>query len=137
MGRIYSASVGFVAATVLVLSLVLASYFGSEFMEPSSNVNWAVYHGGTGRLNEESGAWVGTAWWATALSRYVVVYPAVDGISTFVLCAVSLSEIIKGAWYGNSIHGVKSNWKLRLWFSILGSVPQIIGAAFARDLSIM
>jgi hypothetical protein len=122
---------------VLILSLVLASYFGTEFMETSSNLNWVVYHGGTGNFDEESGEWINTAWWAKFIAKYVLLYPAVDGISTFVLCAVSLSEIIMGAWYGSAIHDLEHSWKRHFIFRLLGCVPQLIGAAFVRDLQVM
>lgn len=135
--RIYGGSTSIIAISVLILSLLLASFFGSELMEESSNLNWAVYHGGTGRFEEEIGDWVDVAWWARFLSKYVVIYPAIDGISTFVLCAVSLGEIIMGSWYGSSIHELESSWKRRLVFRLLGSVPQLIGAAFVRDISVM
>jgi hypothetical protein len=94
----YKGSTSFIAASVFVLSLVLASYFGPDFMEQSSNLNWAVYHGGTGTYDDESGERINVALWAKFVSKYVLYYPAVDGISTFVLCAISLEEIIKGAY---------------------------------------
>ena len=134
---IYGMSTGFLALSVSVLSLVLASYFGTEWMEEASNLNWSEYHGGTGSWNEASGFQEGVAWWAKVISKFVVVYPAIDGISTFVLCSVSLSEILMGAWYGDQIHSLEDSWKRRFLFSILGSCPQIVGAAFVRDLSAM
>lgn len=134
---IYRGSTSFIAISVLVLSLVLASYFGSEYIEESSNLNWAVYHAGTGSFDEESGEWINVAWWAKCISKFVLLYPAVDGISTFVLCAVSLGEIIMGAWYGSAIHDLKHSWKRHLIFRLLGCIPQLIGAAFVRDLSVM
>eukprot|EP00978_Attheya_sp_CCMP212_P002144 scaffold4410_cov44-Attheya_sp.AAC.8 len=104
-------------------------------MEESSNLNWAVYHGGTGTYDEESGERINVALWAKIISKYVLYYPAVDGISTFVLCAVSLEEIIKGAWYGSAVHDLNHTWKERWIFRLLGFVPQLIGAAFVRDIT--
>eukprot|EP00978_Attheya_sp_CCMP212_P031005 scaffold115889_cov41-Attheya_sp.AAC.3 len=135
MRVIYQGSTSFIAASAFGLSLVLASYFGPDLMEESSNLNWAVYNGGTGSYDEESGKMINVALWAKFISKYVLYYPAVDGISTFVLCAISLGGIIKGAWYGSSIHDLKETWKQRLVFRLLGFVPQIIGAAFVRDIS--
>lgn len=137
MRRIYGGSTGFIAVTVLILSLLLASFFGSELMEESSNLNWAVYHGGTGTFDEEVGDWVNVAWWAKLVSKYVVLYPAIDGISTFVLCSVSLGEILMGSWYGSTIHDLEPSWKRRVVLRLLGSVPQLVGAAFVQDLSVM
>jgi hypothetical protein len=132
---IYGGSTGFIAVSILILSLVLASYFGSDLMEKSSNLNWAVYHGGTGSFDKELGERVNVAWWANLLSQFVLVYPAIDGASTFVLCSVSLGENITGAWYGNAIHNMLPSWKRRFVFRLLGVVPQILGAAFVRDLT--
>jgi len=134
---IYQGSTSFIAASAFGLSLVLASYFGPDLMEESSNLNWGVYNGGTGSYDEESGKMINVALWAKFISKYVLYYPAVDGISTFVLCAISLGGIIKGAWYGSAIHELKETWKQRLVFRLLGFVPQIIGAAFVRDISSM
>lgn len=135
--HIYKGSTSFVAASVLVLSLVLAYYFGPDFMEEPSNLNWAFYHAGTGTFDEESGEWINVVWWATFISKYILLYPAVGCITTFVLRAVSLGEIIMGAWYGSAIHDMEHSWKRRLIFRLLGCVPQLVGAAFVRDLNVM
>jgi hypothetical protein len=49
-----------------------------------------------GLSDEESGQFVGVAWWAILVSKFIVIYPAVDGISNFVLCAVAIGEITTG-----------------------------------------
>ena len=96
-----------------------------------------MYHGGTGFFDEEIGKQVEVAWWATVLSKYVVIFPAIDCVSTFVLCSVSIAEIIIGAWYGDAIH----DKPLTLWqqrpFRLVGLIPQIVGAVFVSDLSVM
>ena len=71
------------------------------------------------------------------MSKYVVLYPAIDGISTFVLCSVSLGEILMGSWYGSTIHDLEPSLKRRVVLRLLGSVPQLVGAAFVQDLSDM
>lgn len=134
---IYGGSTLFIVGSVLVLSLVLSSYFGNDFMQKSSSLNWAVYHGGTGIIDDATGERVDVAWWASAISRYVVMYPAIDGISTFVLCSVSLGSILMGAWYGEAVHDLKDSFKRRVLFCLLGAVPQLIGATFVRDLSVL
>ena len=135
--RVYGGSTGFICGSVLILSLVLASYFGNDLMEKSSNVNWSVYHGGTGSFDQESGEFVGVAWWSTLVSKFIVLYPAVDGISNFVLCSVAVGEITTGAWYGDLVHSLEPSWKRRLFFRLVGSVPPLVGAVFVSDLSAM
>jgi hypothetical protein len=135
--RVYGGSTSFICASVLLVSLVLASYFGNDVMEKSSNVNWSVYHGGTGTYDEDLDDFVGVAWWASLVSRFVTVYPAVDGISNFVLCAIAIGEIATGAWYGDSVHSLEPSWKRRLCFRLVGSIPPLVGAVFVSDLSAM
>jgi len=137
VGHIYGGSLVFIAVSAFILSLVLASYFGRNIIEPSSNLNWAVYHGGTGTFDKQLGERVDISWWAKFLSTYVTVYPGIDGISTFVLCSVSQGEIIMGYYYGNAIHDLEYSWKRLLVFRLLGAVPQLVGAAFIRDLTLM
>ena len=134
---IYLGSTGYICGSVLILSLVLASYFGTDLMEKSSNINWAVYHGGTGSFDEESGKQINVAWWATMLSKYVLIYPAIDSVSTFVLCSLSIAEIIMGAWYGDAIHDKPPSWMRQIMFRLVALVPQLVGATFVRDLSVM
>lgn len=103
-------------------------------MEKSSNLNWAVYHGGTGNFNE-NGDLINMAWWATLLAKYVVLYPVIDGMSNFVLCSCSLLEILLGAWYGKNTHNLKPNWKRSIIFRSMSVFPQLVGAALYQDLS--
>jgi hypothetical protein len=131
---VYLTSTAFVFFSVLLLSLVLSFYFGETFMEKSSNLNWAEYHAGTGIL-EENGNRVEIAWWALILSKYVLLYPAVDGMSNFVLCSCSLSEILLGAWFRDKMHDLTPNWKRSVMFHLLSVLPQLIGAALFKDLS--
>jgi hypothetical protein len=42
-----------------------------------------------------------------------------------------------GSYYGNAIHDLEKSWKRQLVFRLLGTVPQIVGAAFVRDLTLM
>jgi hypothetical protein len=134
---VYQGSTIFIAASAFGLSLVLASYFGPDIMEESSNLNWAVYNGGTGTYDEKSGKMINVALWAKFISKFVLYYPAVDGISTFVLCGISLGEILKGSWYGSAVHDQKYSRKQFFLFRFLGLVPPVIGALFVRDISSM
>lgn len=42
-----------------------------------------------------------------------------------------------GAWYGDAIHDEPPSWTQQVFFRLVGLVPQIIGAAFVSDLSVM
>jgi hypothetical protein len=106
-------------------------------MKKSSNINWAAYHGGTGSFDKESGQQINVAWWATMLSKCVLIFPTIDCVSTFVLCSLSIAEIIMGAWYADVIHEKPPRWMRQILFRLVALVPQIVGATFVRDLSVM
>jgi len=135
MKSIISRSVVYIYATNLVLSVTMAVYFGSSTTS-SSNLNWLHYHGGT---------WDGTgeftsAWWATAIRSYIVLFAAVDGLAVYPLIAVSLGDILMGAMYEDQVHDTQNKagwWKRRLCFRLLASVPQGLGALLVKDLGIL
>lgn len=131
----------FILVSTMVLSLMLGVHFGRERLsEVSSNMLWRNYHGGTGTVVADPTGGVireGVAAWAKLLSGFVVVYPAIDGIAVFSLCAFSLGEILMGAYFKDDVHEASENWKVRIFFHILGSLPQIVGALFVKDLSAM
>jgi hypothetical protein len=79
------------------------------------------------------------AWWASAISAYVVSFAALDGLAIYPLVAVSLGDILMGAFYEDAIHYVKKrNWKKEcVFFRILASLLQGVGALFVRDLGVM
>jgi len=132
---IFLYATGFVFAANLVLSLMTSIYFGNS-TNRSSNLNWLRYHGGTliaGGDEDESYGGSGT-WWSKAISGYVVVFAAVDGVAVYPLIALTLGDIIMGAVYGDNVHQVEKDWKLRSCFRLLASVPQALCAMFVRDL---
>ena len=125
-------SVSYIYVTNLILSLLMAVYFGNA-TEASANLNWLHYHGGT---------WDGEgeftrAWWATAISSYVVLFAAVDGLSVYPLICISLGDILMGARYEDKVHEMQENWKVRICFRLLACVPQAIGSMFLTDLGAM
>ena len=136
----------YIFITVLICGVVLSLFFGDNIMT-SANLNWDEYHGGTGFFVEgEDGTMrrEGVAKWAKAIAGYIVVFPALDALAVFPLCTISLGEILQDAWKGerNATSGSnekadEGGWKRRLPFRLLGCVPQIVGAAFVSDLSVI
>ena len=129
MVHIIAKSVSYIFATNLALSLLMAIYFGS-LTEASSNLNWLNYHGGTWDGEGE----FSRAWWATGVSYYIVLFAALDGLAVYPLIAISLGDILLGALFEEKVHEVQENWKIRISFRLLASVPQAIGALFLKDL---
>ncbi len=80
----------------------------------------------------------GVANWAKAIAGYVVVFPAFDALAVFPLCTISLGEILLDASSSNEESKKNlASWKKRLAFRLVGCVPQIVGAAFVSDLSVI
>jgi amino acid permease len=126
---IIKVSVGYIYATNLIISLLMAIYFGAD-TEKSSNLNWLNYHGGT---------WDGSgdltrAWWATGVSAYIVMFAALDGLAVYPLIAISLGDIIMGAYYEDAVHEARKCWKRQVIFRLMASIPQAVGALFVQDL---
>jgi hypothetical protein len=135
MVTVFRSAVSYIFVTNLIVSLMLAIYFGVEGINQSSNLNWLDYHGGTwdGSGDVEDGR----AGWASFLAKYVVLFAAIDGVAVFPLIAVSLGDILLGAVYGEKAHRYCNEWKHRTAFRLLGSIPQTVLAMFARDLASM
>ena len=134
MVSVIRSSVGFVYTSNLVLSLTVALFFGLATNE-SNNLSWIDYHGGT--WNGEGDMQENRSAWATFISRYIVLYGAIDGVAVYPLNAIGLGEILMGSIYEGSVHEVQKNWRVRTTFRLLASVPQAVGSLFVNDLGIM
>ena len=132
MVQIISPSVTYIYITNLILSLLMAIYFGSS-TEASSNLNWLQYHGGSWDGEGE----FSRAWWATGISSYIVLFAALDGLAVYPLIVISLGDILMGACFEDKVHQMQENWKIRVTFRLLASLPQAIGSLFLKDLSVM
>jgi len=134
----------YIFVTVLICGVVLSLFFGDS-IKTSANLNWDEYHGGTGYLVEGVDGTTkreGVTAWAKTIGGYVVLFPALDALAVFPLCTISLGEILQDAWQGEGNASSdeklkKFGWKERLPFRLVGCVPQIIGAAFVSDLSVI
>jgi hypothetical protein len=126
--QVFGIATAFSYGTNLLLGILLALFFGQD-QPGSSNLNWGNYHGGTGEDDP--------AGWARAISGYIVLFAAIDGIAIYSLIAVSTGEILMGAVYGDRVHEVELDWRIRTAFRLLGSIPQAIGAMFVSDLGVI
>jgi hypothetical protein len=116
--------------TNVLLGILLALFFGRD-QPDSSNLNWGDYHGGTGNSGSDPAAW------ATAISGYIVLFAAIDGVAVYSLIAISTGEILMGAVYGDRVHEAELDWRIRNAFRLLGSIPQAIGAMFVSDVGVI
>ena len=138
MLSIFSSAVTFIYVSALVLSAVLSSYFGPQHMQESSNLNWINYHGGTCDPSWTSAECEsGRAWWAKAISFYVLFFAAIDGLAVYPLLAISLGDILMGAVYEDKVHEAAKNWMIRGGFRLLASLPQAIAAILFRNIGVM
>eukprot|EP00568_Trieres_chinensis_P006872 CAMPEP_0183299722 /NCGR_PEP_ID=MMETSP0160_2-20130417/6377_1 /TAXON_ID=2839 ORGANISM="Odontella Sinensis, Strain Grunow 1884" /NCGR_SAMPLE_ID=MMETSP0160_2 /ASSEMBLY_ACC=CAM_ASM_000250 /LENGTH=303 /DNA_ID=CAMNT_0025462021 /DNA_START=151 /DNA_END=1062 /DNA_ORIENTATION=+ len=114
------------------IGIVLGAVFGDK-IEQSANLNWNSYRGGTGEM-DEGGNYVNVAWWAKAISLYVICFPALDVLSAFPLNAITLGNNLFSSYYGRKINEVENDrWK-RIQFRLLAAIPPIIVAIFVREL---
>jgi amino acid permease len=105
LGGIFQSTTVFSTIAYALIGLILASTFGSG-IEQSSNLNWKGFTGGTAVYNLD-GQIISVAFWAKAISLYVLCFPALDVISAFPLNAITLGNNMLGAFYGSKIHEVE------------------------------
>ena len=108
LSGIFRATTVFSTIAYAFIGLVLGSAFG-ENVEQSSNLNWKGFTGGTAVLNND-GQIISVAWWAKAISLYVLCFPALDVISAFPLNAITLGNNMMGSFYGKRIHEVEVSY---------------------------
>mmetsp|Transcript_1267 Transcript_1267/g.2746 ORF Transcript_1267/g.2746 Transcript_1267/m.2746 type:complete len:618 (+) Transcript_1267:136-1989(+) len=114
------------------IGLILGSHFGKN-IDQSSNLNWKSFTGGTA-VYDDDGEVVSIAWWAKAISLYVLCFPALDVISAFPLNAITLGNNMMVSAYGKRIHEVEKNKCIRTQFRLLASVPPILFGILQRQL---
>jgi hypothetical protein len=111
-----------------LLLILLALFFGQD-QPDSANLNWVNYHGGTGDGDPAA--------WATAISGYIVLSTAVHMIPQYSLIVLPTAGILMGAVYGDPVHEVEKDWKIRTVFRLLASIPPTFGALFLSDFSVI
>ena len=105
LSGIYRSTTVFSTIAYAFIGLILGSAFGDN-IEQSSNLNWKHFSGGTA-VFDSNGAIVSVAWWAKAISLYILCFPAIDVISAFPLNAITLGNNMMGSFYGKKIHEVE------------------------------
>lgn len=132
LSGIYRATAAFSTIAYTIIGLTLGSAFGSN-IEQSSNLNWQHFTAGTA-VFDEAGNVVSIAWWAKAISLYVLCFPAIDVISAFPLNAITLGNNMMGSFYGKHLHEVEDNRWIRTRFRLIASIPPIIFGTLERQL---
>ena len=135
MGGVFLATNVFTTTAYLILGLSLASAFGNG-IEQSSNLNWKIFHAGTGQVDSQ-GKIVGAALWTRVVSMYIMLFPAIDVVSAYPLNAITFGNSLFGAAYGKRIHEVEHIRWLRTSFRLLASIPPIIFGILVRELGII
>ena len=126
--KVLRIGVGYTFATNLILAILASFFFGRHNTAESNNLNWMDYQGQVVTEESRSG-------WSTFISSYIVLFVAIDGLAVFPLIALSLGDILLSAFYG--AQSTKQSWKIQILFRLAGSVPQLVGAIFINDLSVM
>lgn len=116
----------------LLIGLVGASYFGT-YIDQSYNVNWGVYHGGTGHI-VPTGDRFGIAPWAMAVSWGVVCSPALIVFSAFPLDAVVLGNTLRDFCIAPHDRNGNIDRKVTIFFRCLASVPPVGMSLYIREL---
>lgn len=117
-----------------LLGFFIADLFGED-VEQSANLHWNNYVGSTGRLARYG--WEETALWSRAISIFVVVFPALNCISSFPLNAIVLGNNIMSTIYGDNVREYELNIRFRVAYRLLSTVPPIVGALFVRELGLI
>lgn len=123
MSGVFRHAVIFVYVSNCLLALMMALYFGST-VNPSSNLNWASYVGGSHG-------------WSKLVSGYIVVFAALDGLAIFPLLCSTLGGILLQAVFGEKALYLEDDFKLQVVFRLLAAVPPSIGALFVQDLGVV
>jgi hypothetical protein len=112
----------------VLLGILFALFFGQD-QRDSVNLNWVNYHGGTGEADPAA--------WANVISGYIVLSTAVHMIPQYSLVAVPTGGILMGAVYGDRVHEMEQDWRVRTAFRLLASLPPAFGALFLSDFSVI
>jgi hypothetical protein len=128
LSRVFVIATTLSCTSSLLLGILLAIFFGQD--QPDTvNLNWVNYHGGTGEADPAA--------WATAISSYTVLAAAIHCFPQSALVAISTGGILMGAIYGDRVHEVEKDWRIRTAFRLLASVPPAFGALVLSDFSVI
>ena len=117
-----------------LLGFLIANLFGEE-VKQSANLHWNKYVGDTGHLGRYG--WEGSALWSQAISIFVVVFPALNCISSFPLNAIVLGNNMMATIYGDNVREYELNIRFRVAYRLLSTLPPIVGALIVRELGLI
>jgi amino acid permease len=135
VGKIFAYTFGLCGILYSLLGIIVSWYFGNQ-VHPSSNINWTNYHAGTGHLNE-NGEWLGVSLIPRAISLFVVVFPALDVISSYPINAYTLGNSLLSFIHADNIDEVQQDRRMATLYRGIAAIPPIFGALFIRDLGII
>jgi len=105
-----------------VIGVLVANYFGDDTLA-SANINWVDYS-------------AGSAAWTDVVSYFVVIFPAMDVLSVFPLCAITLGNNLCAACHGDRAQEVLEGPRKLSW-RLAAALPPLVGACFVSDLGII
>jgi hypothetical protein len=128
IARVFGAAATWSYVTNLLLGILFALFFGQD-QPDSSNLNWVNYHGGTGVDDPAA--------WTAAISGYIVLSAAISVAPLYSLVAITAGGILMGYFYGDRVHEVEQDWRIRTAFRLLACIPPAFGALFLSDFSVI
>jgi hypothetical protein len=128
IARVFGAAATWSYVTNLLLGILFALFFGQD-QPDSSNLNWVNYHGGTGFDDPAA--------WTAAISGYIVLSAAISVAPLYSLVAITAGGILMGYFYGDRVHEVEQDWRIRTAFRLLACIPPAFGALFLSDFSVI
>lgn len=153
MREVFTASFTVTASFYIAIGLAISIYMGGSVME-QCNLNWDGYMGAnagiaSGNATAAAAAAASTArsllsamnknnvgqpWGAQAVVYTVLLFPGIDVLSAYPLCAITLGSNLMSAFYGRDVAHYEKHRRYRLPFRVLASLPPVIGACFVKSL---
>lgn len=129
---IFRGSFALSAAVYVVFAAVIATFFGED-TRSSVNLDWADY-----RMQSSSSRFTRVC--SSIVMRYVVLYPAVNVVSSYPLSAVTLGDALLATYRSRptiddfATHVPPSRLQIVV-FRLIAAVTPLVGAFFASDIS--
>jgi hypothetical protein len=128
LNKVFGAAATSSYVSNLLLGILFALFFGQD-QPDSSNLNWVNYHGGTGEAEPAA--------WTAAISGYIVLSAAISVAPLYSLISITTGGTLMGYVYGDRVHEVEQDWRIRTVFRLLASIPPAFGALFLSDFSVI
>jgi amino acid permease len=135
LGTIFGTTFVFGMFAYSLIGGTVSWYFGDGVNVKGANINWSDYHAGTGHIDEISGLWVDKAFWAQAISAFVVCFPAMDVVSAFPLNGITLGNNLMVMYYGDEISQYENDKSVTNMFRLSVAVPPVLCACVWNDIN--